>query len=99
MKKLILTLALTLPLIACTNPDIPTLLQYAQWGIDADCKFGAGALAADVCTFGGDAISAANAAYAKDPANGVKAVKQILVDAETRQPTIAPYIDWLVTKL
>lgn len=84
---------------ACTRPDVPTLLTWAQFGIDADCQFGAGALAADVCTFGGDAITAASAAYAKDPVNGVKAAKKILVDAEARQPKIAPYTHWLTEKL
>lgn len=99
MKKLLIALALTLPLIACTKPDVPTLLQWAQYGIDADCQFGTGALAADVCTFGKDAVDAAQAAYATDPAHGVKAVKQILVDAETRQPAIAPYTHWLTARL
>lgn len=97
--KVAWTLALLVFLFGCTKPDLPTLLQYAQFGIDADCKFGAGGLAADVCTFGGDAIEAAKAAYAKDPANGRAAVKKILVDAETRQPKIAPYIDWLIAGL
>ena len=97
MKRLVLVLALVT--LACQKPDLPTLLTWAQYGIDADCNFGKGALAADVCTFGTDAITAAQAAYAKDPTTGVAAVKKILVDAETRQPKIAPYIDWLVAKL
>ena len=99
MKKFIWTLPLMLALVACTRPDLPTLLQWAQYGIDADCQFGSGALAADVCTFGGDAIKASQAAYTKDPSTGVAAVKQILSDAEKVQPKIAPYVDWLLVKL
>jgi hypothetical protein len=99
MKRLLLIVALTLVAAACTQPDLPTLLTWAQYGIDADCNFGAGALAANVCTFGTDAIAAAQAAVKKDPVTGVSAVKQILVDAERAQPQIAPYVDWLVTQL
>lgn len=99
MKKILWILAVVVIVSGCTTPDVPTLLSWAQFGIDADCKFGAGGLAADVCTFGGDAIAAASAAYAKDPANGVKAAKQILVDAETRQPKLVPYTHWLTSRL
>lgn len=96
---LIAVLALALPLVACKQPDLPTLLTWAQYGVDADCNFGAGALAADVCTFGTDAIQAAQAAVTKDPIAGVAAAKQILVDAEKARPAFAPYVDWLVQTL
>lgn len=79
--------------------NVPVLISYAQAGIDADCKFGAGALAADVCTFGTDAITAAQAAVTKDPVAGVSAAKKILQDAEVTQPKIAPYVDWLIALL
>lgn len=75
-----------------TPINVPVLLDYAQYGIDADCKFGAGALAVDVCTFGTDTIALAKS---KDP----KDVKKLLQDAEVTQPKIAPYIDWLVALL
>lgn len=80
---------------ACNKPDVPTLLTWAQAGINADCMFGAGALAANVCTFGGDAIALAQAAYAKDPANGTTAVSSILTDAATKEPALAPYLAWM----
>lgn len=99
MKRLFLVLALSITFSGCTKPDLPTLLTYAQFGIDADCQFGAGGLAADICVFGGDAILAAQAAYAKEPAHGRAAVKKILVDAEARQPKIAPYTHWLTEQL
>lgn len=95
----LLVLGLSLPIVSCTRPDLPTLLTWAQYGIDADCHFGAGALAADVCTFGTDTISAAKAAVARDPQQGLVAAKQILRDAETRQPAIAPYTHWLTARL
>lgn len=99
MKRLLLVVSLSLAVIACNKPDLPTLLTWAQYGIDADCNFGAGALAANVCTFGTDAINAAQAAVKKDPATGLSAAKKILQDAEAAQPKIAPYLDWLVTRL
>lgn len=99
MKARLIVLALAFGVIACQKPDLPTLLTWAQYGIDADCNFGAGALAANVCTFGTDAISAAQAAVKKDPATGLSAAKKILQDAEIAQPKIAPYLDWLVTRL
>jgi hypothetical protein len=78
------------------NPDgslnVPVLLTYAQYGIDADCQLGSGGLATDVCTFGTDILTLAKS---KDP----KDVKKVLVDAETKQPKIAPYIDWLIALL
>lgn len=95
MRKIIWIGAVTLGLIACNGPDLPQLLQYAQYGIDADCMFGKNALAADVCTFGGETIALAKAAAAKDPANQRAAVKAILVSAEARKPEIAPYLKWL----
>lgn len=103
MKKLIQTLVLvsTLALSACIisiprTPDgavnVSVLLDYAQYGIDADCKFGTGALAQDVCKIGTDAITLGRD---KTPS----AVKVILQDAEKKQPKIAPYIDWLIALL
>lgn len=99
MKKLLLILALGVTLSGCNKPDIPTLLQWSQYGIDADCQFGSGGLAADICTFGTDAITAAKAAYAHDPVNGTAAVKKILIDAELKQPKLADYLDWFVNRL
>ncbi len=95
MKKWCVIAALSLPLLACNGPDLPTLLSWAQYGIDADCMFGKGALAADACTFGGETIALAKAAAAKDPANQRAAVKAILLSAEARKPAIAPYLQWL----
>lgn len=92
-------LVLCLPLVACNKPDLPTLLQWAQYGIDADCQFGAGALAQQFCTFGGDAIAAAKAAYAKDPEQGRAAVKKILGDAESQAPELGAYWHWITDKL
>jgi hypothetical protein len=97
VKRLVLVFALVL--VACQQPDLPTLLSWAQAGIDADCQFGAGALAHDVCVFGTDTISGARAVAAQDPVAGRKIVKQILIDAETAQPAFAPYVDWLVQGL
>lgn len=97
--KRVLVLLFPLLLVACNKPDLPTLLTWAQYGIDADCALGSGALAQHVCTFGDDGIAAAKAAYAKDPANGRAAVKQILVDLEATQPALAPYLDWLLAGL
>jgi hypothetical protein len=94
-----LALALCLPLVACQKPDLPTLLTWAQAGIDADCQFGAGGLAADVCTFGGDAIAAAKVAVSKDPAQGRAVVKKILGDAEAKQPALGAYWHWLTDAL
>lgn len=99
MRRVLLVVALGLGVSACTRPDVPTLLTWAQFGIDADCQFGAGALAANVCVFGGDAISAAQAAIKKDPVTGVSAAKKILVDAEVAYPAFAPYVDWLIQRL
>lgn len=99
MKRLILVLALPLLLIACDKPDVPTLLTWAQDGINADCLFGKGALAANICTFGTDGVSAAQAAYAKDPTNGKAAVKKILQDVEASQPQLAPYLNFVIAVL
>lgn len=101
MNKLILFVSALVFSAACIisvprTPDgavnVPVLLDYAQYGIDADCKFGTGALAQDVCKIGTDAISLARD---KSPS----AVKAILLDAEAKQPKIAPYVDWLIALL
>lgn len=100
MKKLLLGCVLATSLACASFPlrnpngsiNVSALLDYAQYGIDADCKFGSGGLAVDVCKIGTDAITAAKS---KDP----KDVKQVLIDAETKQPKIAPYIDWLIALL
>lgn len=99
MKRLIVCTLLALPLLACNGPDLPTLLQYAQYGIDADCMFGKGALAADVCTFGGESIALAKAAAAKDPAQARSSVKQILLSAGQAKPALVPYVAWLTDAL
>lgn len=100
-KRLVLAAVLSLSLSACIVSiprtsdgavNVPVLLDYAQYGIDADCKFGTGALAQDVCKIGTDAITLARD---KTPS----AVKAILQDAEKKQPKIAPYIDWLIALL
>lgn len=100
LKHLLLGMMLAVSLACASFPprnpngsiNISALLDYAQYGIDADCKFGAGALAADVCTFGTDTITIART---RDP----KDVKKALVDAENKQPKLAPYIDWLIALL
>lgn len=100
-KRSIAAIVLSLSLSACIislprTPDgavnVPVLLDYAQYGIDADCKFGTGALAQDVCRFGTDAI-----ALARD--KSPSAAKAVLQDAEKKQPKIAPYVDWLIALL
>ncbi len=100
MKKTLLALALVVTSACATFPpknsdgtvNIPVLLDYAQYGIDADCKFGAGALAADICTFGTDTITLAKSNDAKD-------VRPLLVAAEAKVPKIKPYIDFVLQYL
>lgn len=106
MKKIVLVLALvcatacaSLPHTADGRLDLPKLLTWAQYGIDADCSFGSGGLAQDVCTFGHDAIATAQAAWAKDPANGFAAAKKVLMDAVARQPKFGWYVGWLIQRL
>lgn len=96
MKKIIWIAVLCLPLIGCNAPNYPQLLQYAQFGIDAVCNFGAEGLPKDVCTFGTDALAAANAAIAKDPDKGLLAAQQILADAAAKKPELAPHFAWLL---
>lgn len=98
MRKLFLPMLLVVTFAAC-DQDLTRWLAYAQFGIDADCQFGKGALAADVCVFGGETITLAKAAAAKDPDHAAAAVKQILVSASQRKPEIAPYLDWLIDRL
>lgn len=66
--------------------NVALLLTWAQDGVDADCAW---APTSTVCALGTDAIATART---KAPAD----VKRSLVDAETRFPVIAPYIDWLI---
>jgi hypothetical protein len=103
MKRFI-PLVLALVLSSCAllglkpvkNPDgtldLPVLYEYAQYGIDADCAFGTGALANEVCKTGTDAI---NLAKTKSPA----AAKVVLLDVEQAHPDLVPYLDWLVKLL
>lgn len=99
MKKLIWTSLVCLPLFACNKVDVPKLLQFAKYGIEADCAIGTDALAQNICTFGTDALDAATAAVDNDPQGGVAAAKQILVDASTKEPRLAPYVSWLTVKM
>lgn len=99
MKKMIGSLPLLALLTVGCSHDLTAWLTYAQFGIDADCQFGSGALAADVCVFGGETIALAKAAAAKDPDHAAAVVKQILISAETRKPELAPYLDWLKDRL
>jgi hypothetical protein len=80
---------LSLPRLPDGSLNVPVLLQWAQDGINADCAF---APTSAVCNLGTDAIATART---KAPAD----VKRSLVDAETRFPVIAPYVDWLIRLL
>lgn len=96
MKRLFLVIALV-SLAACASlprlPDgslnVPLLLTWAQDGLDADCAW---APTSAVCNLGTDAIATAKTQAPAD-------VKRSLVDAETRFPVIAPYVDWLIRLL
>lgn len=79
----------SLPRLPDGSLNVPVLLTWAQDGIDADCAF---APTSTVCNLGTDAIATAKT---KAPAD----VKRSLVDAETRFPVIAPYVDWLIRLL
>lgn len=101
MKKLFSVVLFAIVTSACIisvprTPDgavnVPVLLDYAQYGIDADCKFGTGALAQNVCQYGTDVIKLARD---KSPS----AAKVVLQDAAKAQPKIAPYVQWLIDLL
>lgn len=94
----VVVLALCLGTSACTKPDVPQLLQDAQYGLDVDCLI-PGAVEQTICVFGDDAVAAAKAAYVKDPTGGAAAVKQILTDAVAKQPTLGPYVNWLASAI
>lgn len=99
MKKIIWTALAILPLLGCNTIDVPKLLQFAKYGIEADCAIGTDALAQNICTFGTDALDAAMAVVNKDPQGGVVAAKQILVDAAAQQPKLKPYLAFLMVKM
>lgn len=105
MKALILVLALGLSGCASLkahdpfrNPDgtldVMKILQYVQYGIDADCQFGTSALTDRICTFGKPAITAAMALVNRDPTVAISATRQTLQLLETQIPELGPYLDW-----
>lgn len=97
--SLVLLFALVLPLVSCTKPDLPTLLQDAKYGLDAVCVIGQNTLPPVVCADGDQALIAAKAIAEKDGDKAAPAVKALLMDLETRQPQIADWTHWLTAKL
>ena len=79
--------------------NVPVLLQDAGYGIELDCAIGTDALAQNVCTFGRDGLAAAQAAYAKDPASGQAAVKQVLIDLVGAEPQLGAYLTYVINRL
>lgn len=105
MKALILVLALGLAGCASLkahdpfrNPDgtldVMKILQYVQYGIEADCSFGQSALTDRICTYGKPAIAAAMAVVNRDPTGAINATRQALQLLETQIPEVVPYVDW-----
>jgi hypothetical protein len=105
MKALILGLALLLSGCASfkahdpfRNPDgtldVMKILQYVQYGIDADCQFGQSALTDRICTYGKPAVAAAMAVANRDPTGAIAATRQALMILEAQVPEIVPYLDW-----
>lgn len=106
MKRVILGVCLACAMACASLPhtpdgklDVMTLLDWAQYGIDADCNFGKGALAANICKIGTDGIIAARAAYMKDPVAGRMAVKNLLDGIGMQYPAVEPYWKWLTDAL
>lgn len=77
------------------NPDgsinVAILVQYADDGIQADCRLMPGSA---LCTIGSNVIAILKT-KGQDPA----AVLAALQDAEMRFPVVRPYTHWLTTLL
>lgn len=71
--------------------DVVKLVQWAEWGIQADC---ASDPEAAVCTVGTAAL-----AIVKSKGQDPVAVLAALVDIETRYPAVKPYTHWLTRLL
>lgn len=95
----VLLLCVCLGVSACTKPDLPTLLQDAKYGLDAVCVIGQNTLSPAVCADGDHVLDAARALALKDGDRAVAPIKALLVDLETRQPSIAAWTHWLTSRL
>ena len=74
--------------------NVVGILSDAQYGLDAGCY--TGWVAADDCTLGSDIIAAGQAISAQNKSGAEQAIKQSIVDAESRlSPTsrLRPYLD------
>ena len=103
MKKLIWTLALMLCLGCASLPtfpprlpdgalDVVTLVDYASYGIEADCALG---FNLDVCTFGRQTIGDARRDIALDPEHPRAALAASLARSVARWPLMQPYVQFV----
>lgn len=105
--KLLVVLVLACALTACAtlhrtdgSLNVPVILSDAQWGLVEACSVEW--LPADACTFGLDILTAAEDIAASNLKGSEVAVRQLLVDAETKLPPpsrLRPYLDAVIALL
>lgn len=79
-----------LPRLPDGSLDVPTLLQWAEAGLQADCQIQG--VQADVCAIGLPAVKALESKAPQD-------VRAALVAITFQQPATLPYLRWLIDAL
>lgn len=101
MTRLFLAMLLTVPLVACQKPDLPTLLMWARQGLQAACSFNADGQngQSEVCQAGLPALDTADQIARKNPDGAAAAVKPFLLAEEAAHTGLREFTGWLTSRL